>query len=120
MPWTLDHVQLAIPVGAEERCDEFYIDLLGFTRLEKPPLLAVRGGRWLQRDGALLHLGVDANFVPATKAHPALLVDNYDETLRVLNEAGIGYVPDDSIPGTTRCYVEDPVGNRIELIKAVA
>jgi hypothetical protein len=62
VPWQLDHVQLAIPAGMEGRCDEFYVTLLGFRTLEKPPPLAARGGRWYQRDGVTLHLGVEGDF----------------------------------------------------------
>src|SRR5277367_6726520 len=114
--WRLDHVQLAIPVGSEERCDEFYVGLLNFTAMEKPPILAARGGRWYQRDDAVLHLGVEEEFLPARKAHPALVIDFYQGMLERLEHHGVTTRPDDSIPGVRRCHVEDPVGNRIELI----
>jgi len=118
VPWQLDHVQFAIPPSAESRCDEFYVPLLGFWILEKPPILAERGGRWYQRDDATLHLGVLGDFRAATKAHAAFLIDDYHTTLERLRGAGIKIRPDDSIAGTSRCYVEDPVGNRIELVDA--
>ena len=118
MPWQLDHVQFAIPPGAEGRCDEFYLTLLGFCTLEKPPLLAARGGRWYQRGDVTLHLGVEEDFRPAQKAHPALAVDDYDQLLVRLGDAGVDVRGDASIGGTTRCYVNDPVGNRLELIDA--
>ena len=89
MVWRLEHVQLAIGKDDEERCDAFYVDVLGFEVLEKPPLLAERGGRWYQRDEVVLHLGVEERFFPAKKAHPALLVDDYDQLLRCLEAAGI-------------------------------
>jgi len=114
--WHLDHVQLAIPAGSESLCDEFYVTLLGFHEEQKPPVLAARGGRWYERDGVTVHLGVERDFLPAKKAHPAFLLDNYDELLATLSDAGIIVRPDDSIPGTTRCHVDDPVGNRIELV----
>ncbi len=120
MPWRLDHVQLAIPPGSEERCDEFYVGLLGFDTLEKPPLLAVRGGRWYQRDDATLHLGVENPFLAAKKAHPALVVDSYDELMGRLEQAGVEVRSDLSIPGVRRCHVDDPVGNRIEIIDSGA
>jgi catechol 2,3-dioxygenase-like lactoylglutathione lyase family enzyme len=116
MAWFLEHVQLAIPANEERRCDGFYRGLLGFTVLEKPPALAARGGRWYQRDDAVVHLGVDPHFVPASKAHPALVVDDYDALVSRLESAGITVRPDDTIPGRRRCHVDDPVGNRIELI----
>jgi catechol 2,3-dioxygenase-like lactoylglutathione lyase family enzyme len=120
VPWHLDHVQLAIPPGTEARCDEFYVGLLGFVMLPKPPVLALRGGRWYQRDDATLHLGVESEFRPATKAHPALVVEEYDELLHHLEAAGVTVLPDEDNPGVRRCYVDDPVGNRIELIDAVS
>jgi catechol 2,3-dioxygenase-like lactoylglutathione lyase family enzyme len=116
VPWRLDHVQLAIPKGSEQRCDDFYVALLGFDVLEKPPILAARGGRWYQRDEAVLHLGVEDPFRPATKAHPALVIDLYEGVIARLERAGVEVRPDESIPGVRRCHVNDPVGNRVELI----
>jgi len=116
--WQLDHVQLAIPAGAEEQCDAFYVDLLGFRIVAKPALLAQRGGRWYQKGATQLHVGVDPDFRPAKKAHPAFVVSNYDEVLDQLRAAGVTITPSDEIPGTTRCHINDCVGNRIELIKA--
>lgn len=118
MPWRLDHVQLAIPVGAEERCDAFYVDLLGLHPLAKPPVLAARGGRWYQRGDAVVHLGVEEEFRPARRAHPAFLLDDYDDTLARLARAGVVVRPDASIPGTRRCHLDDQVGNRLELVDA--
>jgi len=118
VPWRLDHVQLAVPEGSEARCDAFYVTLMGFTMLEKPPELALRGGRWYQRGEVLLHLGVQREFRAATKVHPALVVDDYDALLARLRRAGVVVRDDDALVGTTRCYVDDPVGNRIELIDA--
>jgi hypothetical protein len=86
--------------------------------MEKPPALVANGGRWYERDDLKLHLGVDPHFVPAGKAHPALVVDHYDDLLGVLRDAQIAVKPDESIPGTIRCHVNDPVGNRLELIDA--
>jgi len=118
VPWQLDHVQLAIPPGEEAHCDEFYLTLLGFRVLEKPPILAARGGRWYQRGDVTLHLGVEEDFRPAKKAHPAFAVDDYDQLLVRLRGVGVDVRGDESIPVTTRCYVDDPVGNRLELIDA--
>ncbi|HUY16368.1 MAG TPA: VOC family protein [Acidimicrobiales bacterium] len=120
MPWQLHHVQLAIPPGAEARCDAFYVTLLGFHELEKPPIQAARGGRWYQRDEVALHLGVEEEFRPAKKAHPALAVGNFDELLAVLTDAGVEIRFDETIPGRRHCYVDDPVGNRLELIDAAS
>ena len=114
----IDHVQVAIPAGAESLCDGFYVDGLGFDVEPKPPALAARGGRWYRREGAAIHLGVDPDFRPATKAHPALVLSDYDDVLARLEASGQRARPDAEVPGVVRCYVEDPVGNRLELIRA--
>lgn len=118
MPWQLDHVQLAIPPGDELRCDKFYVALLGFHELVKPPPQAARGGRWYQGDDANLHLGVEDDFRPSKKAHPALRVDDYDVVVARLHDAGVEVRSDGTIAGRRHCYVDDPVGNRLELIDA--
>jgi catechol 2,3-dioxygenase-like lactoylglutathione lyase family enzyme len=118
MRFRIEHVQLAIPPGGEDLADTFYVGLLGFRVLEKPPTLAKRGGRWYDHGGTELHLGVETSFVPAKKAHVALEVDDYDELLASLRSHAVTVTPDTEIEGVTRCYVHDPHGNRLELIKA--
>ena len=118
--WQLDHVQVAIPAGSEARCDDFYVGLLGFAIVEKPPVLAARGGRWYLDGLARVHLGVEADFRPANRAHPALLVEGYDALRERLMNAGLDVRDDDAIEHERRCYVDDPVGNRLELIDAAA
>ncbi len=116
MSWHLDHVQLAIPPGAEERCDEFYVEILGFSREEKPAPLAARGGRWYRQGAVTLHLGVALDFQPATKAHPAFRLDSYEALVARLAAAGYHVRVDHALAGPVHCYVDDPVGNRLELI----
>jgi hypothetical protein len=112
----IDHVQLAMPAGAEETARFFYRDLLGMAEIPKPVELAKRGGCWFQSGSVQLHLGVEADFRPAKKAHPALRCRDYDGLTTRLSAAGIEVVGDDSIPGVRRCHICDPFGNRIELI----
>ena len=112
----LDHIQMAIPPGSEAVADSFYVDILGFVPQEKPPRLAVRGGRWYQHGTVSLHLGIDPNFVSSDKAHIALTVTNYDALVARLHANAITTQPNDEIEGVTRCYVRDPFMNRIELI----
>jgi catechol 2,3-dioxygenase-like lactoylglutathione lyase family enzyme len=112
----LDHVQLAMPPGGEDRAEAFYAGLLGLARQEKPPALAVRGGCWFSDGPVTLHLGVEHDFRPAKKAHPALVVDDLDDLVAALEGAGHPVRFDDELPGVRRCYVDDPFGNRIELI----
>ena len=114
----LDHVQLAIPEGAEDLCRPFYAGLLGMTEAPKPPALAGRGGLWLESGPVQIHLGVEKDFRPARKAHPAIAVADLDALARLLSEAGHEPVWDNAIPDVRRFYVQDPVGNRIEFMES--
>lgn len=112
-----DHVQLAMPAGEEERAREFYAGALGMTEIPKPADLAGRGGAWFASGSVQLHLGVDPAFAPARKAHPALRCADFDALVGRLEAAGrtvtlAGTFED----GARHAYVDDPFGNRIELI----
>jgi catechol 2,3-dioxygenase-like lactoylglutathione lyase family enzyme len=114
---TIDHVQIAIPPGEEEKARAFYINLLGFKEIPKPPELAKRGGAWFASGSVQLHLGVEADFRPARKAHPAFIVDDLDALIAKVQSAG--YETDRTQPpldGYRRAHVFDPFGNRIELM----
>jgi catechol 2,3-dioxygenase-like lactoylglutathione lyase family enzyme len=112
----LDHVQLAMPPGSEDAARRFYRDLLGMIEIPKPPELVKRGGAWFASGSVQLHLGVEPDFQPAKKAHPALLCRDYDALLNALRAAGLSVQPDNNMPGVRRCHIHDPFGNRIELI----
>ncbi len=114
----IDHVQLAIPPGAEDRCRGFYIDVLGMTEVPKPLVLAARGGLWLQSGNVQIHLGVEADFRPARKAHPAITVRDLDALASQLQANGHEPLWDDAIPDIRRFYVADPLGNRIEFMES--
>ncbi len=118
-PFTaLDHVQLAIPAGGEQGARAFYRDLLGMTEVPKPPELAKRGGVWLASGGVQIHLGVEADFRPARKAHPALVCRDYVRLIAKLRAVGITVNEADDMLGVRRCHITDPFGNRIELISS--
>ncbi len=112
----IDHVQLAMPAGAEESARRFYCDLPGMVELPKPPELARRGGCWFASGSVQVHLGVDADFRAAKKAHPALRCANYEGLTARLRSAGVSVTEDENIPGVRRCHIADPFGNRIELV----
>jgi catechol 2,3-dioxygenase-like lactoylglutathione lyase family enzyme len=112
----LHHVQLAVRAGSEPALREFYGGVLGMTEVAKPAALAARGGAWFRSGSVELHLGVEAGFRPAGKAHPALLVDDLPALTTRLVEAGQAVHWDDLLPGHRRCYVRDPCGNRLELV----
>jgi len=116
----LNHVQLAMPEGKEELADEFYCGVLGFRKLEKPAQLAGRGGRWFHSNGVDLHLGVEPEFIPARKAHPAFVVKSLSELKVRLEDANIDILLDTPISGFERFYASDPFGNRLEFMQAIA
>lgn len=116
----LEHVQLAMPAGGEDDARAFYSGLLGLPEVPKPPHLAARGGCWFEDAELKLHLGVDADFRPARKAHPALLVAGLADLLDRLRAAGVRIVDDEPLEGYDRAYVDDPFGNRIELMEPSA
>jgi len=107
-----------MPVGAEDTARKFYAGLLGMTEIPKPPELSKRGGCWFESGPVQLHLGVEAGFRPAKKAHPALSCSNYSALIEKLRREGVEVNEVDDVPGVRRCHVHDPFGNRIELIKA--
>lgn len=113
----IDHVQLAMPAGGEEEARAFYRDVLGFEETPKPGELAERGGAWFECNGVRIHLGVDPEFRPAKKAHPALRCDDYETLVERITSAGYDVVEDALLyEGRPHSYITDPFGNRIELI----
>ena len=114
----IDHVQLAMPAGGEPAARDFYTGVLGIPEVPKPAPLARRGGCWFEHAEVKLHLGVEADFRPAHKAHPALRVNGLAELLERCRRAGRDVVADEPLAGRARAYVSDPFGNRIELIEA--
>ena len=146
--YQLHHVQLAIPKGGEPDARAFFGEILGLVEIDKPPALAARGGCWFRspaagpNDGARgtatrargmatdtrgaaaggleLHLGVEEPFRPARKAHPGILVEDLDDLVRRLTEAGYQAEPDELFPGYRRVYSFDPFGNRLEFLEPIS
>ena len=114
----LHHVQLAMPPGGEPQARAFYQDLLGIPEVPRPPALAPRGGCWFERGAVRAHPGVEPDFHAACKAHPALLVRDLPALVGRLRAAGHACREDCGMPGMRRRYVDDPCGNRIELLAA--
>lgn len=116
----LDHVQIAMPAGGEHAARSFYGSLLGLEEVPKPLALAARGGCWFVRRGdaagVALHLGVEADFRPARKAHVALVVDDLGALRTSLEAAGVAIADDPADIGVRRFHAFDPFGNRLELV----
>jgi catechol 2,3-dioxygenase-like lactoylglutathione lyase family enzyme len=106
-----------MPAGRENEARAFYQGMLGLAEITKPPHLAARGGCWFENGAVTLHLGVDKNFVAARKAHPAFIVDSLAALEAKLKQAGYKVSEDEPIEGCDRRHVDDPFGNRIELIE---
>lgn len=113
----LDHIQITAPRGCELAAREFYGSLLGLPEIRKPQALRARGGCWFQCGSQQLHIGVEADFRPARKAHPAFIATDLDELRQTLQASGITISDDTSIPGTRRFFADDPWGNRLEFLE---
>ena len=113
----IDHILIAMPAGREEEARAFYHGILGFTEKTKPPQLAARGGCWFEAGKLQVHLGVEKNFVPARKAHPAFIVDDLAGMTVKAKRAGYTVTEDVPVEGCDRRHIDDPFGNRIELIE---
>jgi catechol 2,3-dioxygenase-like lactoylglutathione lyase family enzyme len=116
----IHHVQLALPKGGEDAAREFYTGALGFLEISKPAVLQGRGGVWFRQGYVEVHLGVEEPFAPARKAHPAFQVASLQQAIRRLSDSGVQYRRDVDLPTIHRIYVDDPFGNRIELLEIVA
>jgi catechol 2,3-dioxygenase-like lactoylglutathione lyase family enzyme len=113
----LHHMQLAMPRGEEAAARSFFVGVLGMAEIDKPPVLAARGGAWFRAGGLELHLGVEDDFQPARKAHPGILVTDLDELAQRLRDAGQDVTWDADFPGFRRIYAHDPFGNRLEFLE---
>jgi catechol 2,3-dioxygenase-like lactoylglutathione lyase family enzyme len=112
----LDHVQVAIPVGSEDVARAFYSGVLGLCEVPKPPVMAARGGAWFEAGTLKLHVGADHSFNPARKAHPALLVGG--DLAAFVAERSLPATWSHDNPDVIACHIDDPFGNRIELVQA--
>ncbi|HEY7111413.1 MAG TPA: VOC family protein [Thermoanaerobaculia bacterium] len=115
----IDHVQLAMPRGGEDEARAFYAGVLGLSEVAKPAGLAARGGVWFESGDAKIHLGIEEDFRPARKAHPAFLVRDLRGLSERLRASGVEATQDGLMPGHERVYVTDPFGNRLELLEPI-
>ncbi len=114
----LDHVQIAMPAGGETAARRYFGDLLGLTEVPKPAALAARGGCWFQLGEQQIHIGVEADFRPAKKAHVAMATPDLAGLRARLVAAGHAARDDTDGDGNPRFFSEDPFGNRIEFVAA--
>jgi len=113
----IDHVLLAMPPGREDEARAFYTGVMLLQEKVKPAELAARGGAWFTNGTNEVHLGVEKDFRPARKAHPAFVVRDLQGFIARARAHGSEIATDEPLPGYDRIFVYDPFGNRIELIE---
>ncbi|WP_280768069.1 VOC family protein [Salipaludibacillus daqingensis] len=113
----IDHVQLAAPKGSEDQAREFFGGILQFQELVKPDVLKKRGGVWFNYGNVDIHIGIEEPFSPAQKAHPAFEVENIEKLKQRFKRFGTSFTEDNNLPGANRIYVNDPFGNRLEMLE---
>jgi catechol 2,3-dioxygenase-like lactoylglutathione lyase family enzyme len=116
---SINHVQIAIPFGSQDRARAFYVGILGLSEVAKPEAMAERKSIWFTAGEVNLHLGMEMDFHPARRAHPAVVVEGLDEILASCERAGVSVKPDVSFDGFRRVHVFDPFGNRLELMERI-
>ena len=107
-----------MPPQQEALARQFYTGVLEIPEVLKPIALASRGGVWFEEGALRVHLGVDAEFRPARKAHPGFLVTNLDALKNKLKISNHPYEEDNSLEDYARIFVKDPFGNRLEFMQA--
>ncbi|QTD39978.1 VOC family protein [Sporosarcina sp. Te-1] len=113
----IDHVQLAAPPHSEDKARHFYGELLGMEEIPKPDNLKGRGGCWFRCGSQEVHIGIQADFMPAQKAHPGFTVHALDQLRTRLQVAGCRITEEPPIDGRSRFFTQDPFGNRIEFLE---
>ncbi|GAB1857652.1 hypothetical protein MHTCC0001_24890 [Flavobacteriaceae bacterium MHTCC 0001] len=112
----INHVQICIPRGKEDRGREFYCNILGLTEIEKPSALKKNGGFWVEIADIQLHIGTE-KLEGKSKRHPAFEIDNLLEVKEYLTNRGVRIKEDIKIPGIERFSIFDFWDNRIELME---
>ena len=112
----IDHIQIAAPPGSEDAARKFYGLLLGMEEIPKPANLKARGGCWFQCGPQEVHIGIQADFGAAKKAHPGFTVNALEQLKLKLQEADYEISQEPPINGRSRFFTHDPFGNRIEFL----
>ena len=111
----INHVQICIPKGEEERGREFYCKILGLNEIKKPVSLRKNGGFWLEVADIELHIGTE-DLEGRSKRHPAFEIDSLNEVKDYLIQKGVRVKRDTKIQGVNRFSIFDFWNNRIELL----
>ena len=103
-----------MPMRNRTRALGFWRDLLGLKVI--PAQESGDGLIWMQApDGTMVHL-VQRHDDDTPNIHTAFEVDDFDEALTAMNEAGYEIIkgPLERADGQRAFYVYDPEGNRVE------
>lgn len=112
----LDHIQICIPKGQEDKARNFYSGIIGLTEIPKPKQLIPNGGLWYQVADIQLHIGTEDE-LNKSKRHPAFEVANLEEARTHLIQHGVIVKEEIQISGQNRFSFFDPFKNRIELLQ---
>lgn len=112
----LQHVTLEVAPEDIERSIELWT-LLGFRRVEPPPALA-ETFIWLEREGTQIHL--ERNEAPTIPphGHAAVVVADFEGTIKRLRERGFEVTLGREHWGTPRAKTIAPGGHIVELMAA--
>lgn len=113
----IEHVQLAMPPGGEDRARAFYGGVLGLGEVAKPGALRASGGAWFAAGRVEVHLRAEDPMHPSHAAHPGIRVTGLAALAARCEAAGHRPQFDTRYPGRRRFYVVDPFGNRLELFE---
>src|SRR5687767_14266067 len=103
----INHVQICIPPGKEERAREFYGGILGLEEIEKPEAIKSNGGFWYKIADIQLHIGIEET-QNKSKQHPAFEVNNLKQIKEYLQTNNIKIREDISVLGFNRFSFFDP------------
>jgi catechol 2,3-dioxygenase-like lactoylglutathione lyase family enzyme len=112
----INHVQICIPIGEEEKGREFYCGILGLKEIERPKSIRNIAGFWLEIADIHLHIGTE-KIQGKSNRHPAFEVKNIEKVKEYLIHKGVKVKEEQKIPGIYRFSFYDYWDNRIELIQ---
>jgi catechol 2,3-dioxygenase-like lactoylglutathione lyase family enzyme len=115
---SLHHLTFTVPKGALSEARNFYCGVLGLDEIDRPEHLQGQSGFWLQLSNLQLHVGTEAGVDRhATRAHFGFDVGDLEAWRGRLARHGVSVIETSAIPGVQRFLVDDPFGNRIELVQ---
>jgi len=114
----LNHIQICIPKGEEDKGREFYCGILGLTEIEKPERMKANGGFWVEIADMQIHIGTEEMIGPS-KRHPAFEVESLDEIKSYLISENIKVIEQQNVGEFMRFSFFDYWNNRIELMQRV-